>query len=105
MPSLIDDMPEDPSTRKLIERGQEATDDLNKGIAWEKWVTIGHALEAGSKDIMRHCHLNERIGAKWNKPWGEWLVKNRFDDTRIHKSARSYLLKIMDHYIEIEAWR
>ncbi len=73
--------------------------------SWEQWRTIGFAIEAGRKDIMKSLGINDpRSNAKKLKDeiW-IWLKATGFNE--IDKTVRSRLRSCIEHLTQIEEWR
>src|SRR5206468_10247422 len=90
-------------TRALIEKAVAIWKRMKSRDTFDDWLVIGFGLEAGSRDIMAAYGLNQRNGKKWSGPWGDWLRMTGLID--VDASARSYLLKIMDELLAVQAWR
>jgi hypothetical protein len=93
----------DRDTALVVERGREAWRDLKRDESWEKWVTIGRAIEAGRIAIMAYLGTNQPKGRTWSEVFGAWLKENEFD--QIDKGARSRLQACIENLPAIEAWR
>jgi hypothetical protein len=86
---------------EIIRLGQEAM--ARKRRAWDDWLAIAEALQAGRTEVMRSLHTNEPRGRRYEKAMGEWLVANSFKE--IDKGTRKRLLDCLTHKTEIAAWR
>jgi len=95
----------DKTTQELIKRGQEAWDSLKRGETWEKWQTVGFALDAGQRDIMRALGINQPQdgGRAYAERMSAWLSEYRFSE--IDKGVRSRLIQLIQHLPDVEAWR
>jgi hypothetical protein len=89
------------SPSDVVRLGQEAMQ--RKRRAWEDWLAIAEALQAGRTEVMRALHTNEASGRRYEKAMGDWLVANGFKE--INKATRSQLLDCLKHKVEIGAWR
>jgi hypothetical protein len=85
---------------EVVRLGQEAM--TRKRRAWDDWLAIADALEAGRGEVMRSLHTNTN-DRRYEKAMGAWLVANGFKE--INKATRSRLLDCLKHKIEIEKWR
>jgi hypothetical protein len=101
-PSVADDRLSqlNPSS-DVVRRGQEAME--RKRRAWEDWLDIAEALQAGRTEVTRALHTNETHGRRFEKAMSEWLVANKFKE--IDKGTRSRLLDCLKHKAEIQTWR
>jgi hypothetical protein len=101
MPSIVVTL--DGDSQRVVNAGREAWQSLKADETFEKWVSIGRAIEIGRTEIMRLLHTNRPAGAVWSRTFGDWLHENGFDE--IDKGARSRLQNVIDNLPSIEAWR
>jgi hypothetical protein len=81
---------------KLIKTGQERL--------WRDWtMVIGPALMKARAEAMYIAQTNQPIGRGYNTAMGELLKEYRLDD--MGETARAHILKIMEHYADVEEWR
>jgi hypothetical protein len=93
----------DDSSQRVVDVGRAAWRDLRKDETWEKWLSIGRAIEVGRREIMRLLHTNRPAGAQWSRTFGSWLDETGFAE--IDKGARSRLQSCLDNLPAIEQWR
>jgi hypothetical protein len=86
---------------EIIRRGQEAM--ARKRRAWDDWLAIAEALQAGRADVMSSLHTNKPHGRRYENAMGEWLIAHSFKE--IDKGTRKRLLDCLEHKAEIEKWR
>lgn len=96
-PSLADQL------NSVVTAGQEAWKALQKDESWEKWVTVGKAIDAGKRQTMLELRTNSPKGKVWSTVFGSWLAGTGFD--KIDKSARSRLQNCIDQLPAVEKWR
>jgi hypothetical protein len=85
----------------VVRLGQEAM--ARKRRAWEDWLAIAEALQAGHDEVTRTLHTNKTHGRRFEKAMGDWLVSNGFKE--IDKGTRSRALDCLKHKVEIQKWR
>jgi hypothetical protein len=93
----------DDSSQRVVDAGRDAWRSLAKDETWEKWLSIGRAIEVGRREIMRLLHTNRPAGAQWSRTFGQWLDSTGFAE--IDKSVRSRLQQCLDNLPAIETWR
>jgi hypothetical protein len=93
------------ATEKLIEQGKAAWESLKRVESWDQWRTIGFAIEAGRKDIMKSLNINDphSNAKKLKDEIGIWLKATGFNE--IDKTVRSRLRSCIEHLTQIEEWR
>jgi hypothetical protein len=89
------------SLSEVVRLGQEAM--ARKRRAWDDWLAIAEALQAGRTDVMWSLPTNAAHGRRFEKAMGDWLIANGFKE--INKATRSQLLDCLKHKVEIEKWR
>jgi hypothetical protein len=89
------------SVSDVVRLGQEAM--ARKRRAWEDWLAIAEALQAGRVEVTDALHTNDLHGRRFEKAMGEWLITHGFKE--IDKGARNRVLECLKHKIEIEKWR
>jgi hypothetical protein len=87
----------------FVRQGTEAWRRLKKDKNWADWIKVGEALRIGRELALNHVGSNAPTGAAYNKVFGDWLQKNKFDD--MDKGERSRLFTILDNLPEVERWR
>lgn len=93
----------DESSQLVVDRGRQAWKSLKSDETFEKWITIGRAIEIGRNETMRALHTNQPKGGQWGRVFGAWLEENGFEE--IDKGVRSRLQTCLDSLPQIEAWR
>jgi hypothetical protein len=68
-------------------------------------MAIGFAIDAGQRDIMRICQVNDPAhgGSRYSKLMGDWLTETGF--CRVHTTVRSRLKDLIEHLPAVEMWR
>lgn len=93
------------ATEKLVVQGRAAWESLKRVESWDQWRTIGFAIEAGRKDIMKSLSINDphSNSKKLKDEIGIWLKATGFNE--IDKAARSRLRSCIEHLTQVEEWR
>jgi hypothetical protein len=93
------------ATEKLTVQGKAAWESLKRVESWDQWRTIGFAIEAGRKDIMKSLGINDSHSdsKKLKDEIGIWLKATGFNE--IDKTSRSRLRSCIEHLPQIEQWR
>jgi hypothetical protein len=75
---------------------------LNTDQNFTWWLDVGDAILIGREEAMREAGTNQPEGGRYNRLFGEWLVREKLD---FDKGDRSRLLQVMDNRLAIEGWR
>lgn len=70
---------------------------------WDDWVLIGDALEIGRTEAIYTSQAKGPSGQRYSRAFSAWLKSNGFED--LHETTRAHLLKIMDEFDAVDAWR
>jgi hypothetical protein len=81
---------------KEIKKGQERL--------WSDWtMVIGPALMKARAEAMSIAQTNQPMGRGYNTAMGNLLTEYKLDD--MGETSRAHILKIMEHYADVEEWR
>jgi hypothetical protein len=73
-------------------------------LLWEQWILeIGPGLMEARTEAMSVAQTNTPMGRAYSTAMSELLEEYGLDD--MSKTARAHLLKIMEHYHDVEEWR
>ena len=87
---------------RVIRQGRQALKMLNSDQNFTWWLDVGDAILIGREEAMREAGTNQPEGGRYNRLFGEWLVREKLD---FDKGDRSRLLQVMDNRLAIEGWR
>jgi hypothetical protein len=91
------------SDDQVVLAGIAAWSRLKQCKTWRDWLVVGEALLVGRTEAMRSAHTNVPEGSRYNREFGDWLVRTPLGE--IDKSTRKRLLDCMARGAGIEAWR
>jgi hypothetical protein len=91
------------SDDQVVLAGIAAWSRLKQCKTWRDWLVVGEALLVGRTEAMRSAHTNVPEGSRYNREFGDWLVRTPLGE--IDKSTRKRLLDCMARRADIEAWR
>jgi hypothetical protein len=95
-----------PGKMDIVRAGEQAMECLAGKRTWASWVAIMAALDAGRTTAMQEARANKPNGTRYHAAIAKWLrLHPMFDNTRMHKTDRSRLLKCFDNLAAIESWR
>src|SRR6267378_4359865 len=100
-------MPDDPyveteAEAETIRQGEEAIQQIMQGF--ERWLTIGHALQAGRTIAMRVAGTSVPDGSAYKMAFNGWLERHPQFNT-IAQSTRSWLYRCLENEADILEWR
>ena len=71
---------------------------------WSDWtMVIGPGLMKARAEAMSVAGTNRPMGRGYNTAMAELLAEYKVDD--MGETARAHILKIMEHYADVEEWR
>jgi hypothetical protein len=83
--------------------GRDAMGRLKRDKNWGDWLLVGEALVMGRTVAMNAAQTNRPEGRAYTEIFSQWLKMYKLDT--IDQSARSKIFTVMQHRVEIEAWR
>jgi hypothetical protein len=89
--------------RRIIRRGRDAWDAINKSESFEGWLTIGKALLIGREAALRSTGANAPMGRRYCVAFSQWINAHGF--TGMQKSVRSVAVELAENAKAITTWR
>jgi hypothetical protein len=91
------------ATMRVLRRGRDAWQAIDKAESFESWKSIGAALSIGKTHALTVTRANAAWGRNYSREFAKWLKQYGFD--RMPKSTRSVAIELHENGAAIEAWR
>jgi hypothetical protein len=89
--------------QRVIRRGRDCWEQINKSNSVETWLAIGRALCIGKAWALRAANTNKAWGSAYSRLFGQWMAKHGFG--AMNKHTRTWAIALYENAAAIERWR